>query len=129
LRQHGNAIQEVGLRVLVVTFETISSAKAYVGETELPWPLLVDESARLYAEYGMEQGSLWTVMGLHSWWKYISLLLRGRRLRRPTGNIQRLGGDILIDPTGMVRVHYVSQTPADRPSCENLLRSVRNLPQ
>jgi hypothetical protein len=56
---------------------------------------------------------------------YLRLMLRGRRLRLPTGDTAQLGGDVLIDPAGVVRVHHVGSGPADRPAIEALLDVVR----
>lgn len=97
----------------------------YVRDTGLDWPILIDESLALYHAYGMERGTLWQVWGPPSWWAYIKLLARGRRLRRISGDVLQLGGDVLIAPDGTVRYHYVGRGPADRPSVAELLSVVR----
>jgi hypothetical protein len=125
LQQQADAIQTVGLRVLVVTFEGASPARRYVDETQLPWPLLIDEKRELYQAFTMGAGSRWDVLGPASWSVYFKLMARGRLPRRPTGDITQLGGDVLIDPSGIVRLHHVGTGPADRPSVESLLHVVR----
>jgi len=72
----------------------------------------------------MHRGSFWAILGPKSWDVYLKLLFRGRRLRVPAGDIYQLGGDVLIDPRGIVRLHHVGRTPADRPSVESLLSFV-----
>jgi hypothetical protein len=52
---------------------------------------------------------------------YLSLLLRGRRLRRPEGDPLQLGGDFLIDREGILRFVHRSRTPADRPDPDLLV--------
>ena len=94
---------------------------AYVRETRLSWPILVDHERKLYKAYGMEQGKAWNLYGPPAIWTYLKLLGRGRRLRRPGTDIHQLGGDVLIDPQGMVRLHYVGVGPADRPTISALL--------
>ena len=59
-------------------------------------------------------------------WTYAKLLLRGHRLQDSNGDVLQLGGDILIDPGGYVRLHHVGKSPADRPAVESMLRVVRN---
>ena len=113
------------IKVVVVTFEAGSVAQAYVSENNLPWPLLVDESRALYAAYGMERGNWWNIYGPGPWLVYAKLLLKGRRLRRLRGNFDQLGGDVLIDPEGIVCLHHVGSGPADRPSVKTLLDLVR----
>jgi hypothetical protein len=55
----------------------------------------------------------------------MKLLLRGRKVRRPSGDVYQLGGDVLIDPSGIVRLHHVGSGPADRPTVHSLLQAVR----
>ena len=43
----------------------------------------------------------------------------------PTDDVYQLGGDVLIDPEGTIRLHHVSRIPIDRPSVESLLEVVR----
>jgi hypothetical protein len=125
LRQHERELDDLAVQVAVVTFQAGPVVEAYLRETRLPWPVLIDESRSLYRAYGMERGGLWDVWGPASWWIYLKLLLRGRRLRAPAGDVHQLGGDVLIDPNGIVRRHHVGSGPADRPAVESLLESVR----
>ena len=125
LRQHEAALEELGVAVLIVTFEAGSLARAYVEDTRLPWPLVVDESRALYAAYGMLRGRAWDIWGPATWLAYARSLARGGALRRATGDVSQLGGDVLIDPEGLVRVHHAGRGPADRPPVASLLAVVR----
>lgn len=113
------------MKVLVVTFEAGPVAMAYVKEANMNWPLLVDESRALYAAYGMDRGRWRDIFGWSAWSIYAKLLFQGRQLRRSSGDVRQLGGDVLIDPTGVVRLHHVGSGPADRPSVSSLLDLVR----
>jgi hypothetical protein len=125
LRQHEAALEGLGVAVLVVTFEAGFLARAYVEDTRLAWPLVVDESRALYAAYGMLRGRAWDIWGPATWLAYARSLARGGALRRATGDVSQLGGDVLIDPDGIVRVHHVGSGPADRPSVQSLLAVIR----
>lgn len=117
------------MQVVAVTFEAESVAAAYVGETGLDWPMLVDRQRTLYAAYGMERGRWRDIMGLASWKLYAKLMAGGRRLHRPTGDTRQLGGNVLIDRQGTVRLHHVGAGPADRPSVAQLLELVDSRPE
>lgn len=125
MRRHEDEIEALGLRALVVTFEGAEAADAYVRETGLRWPLLIDPSRALYAAYGMGRGRWWQIWGPATWWIYARLIARGRRPRPPTGDVDQLGGDVLVDPAGSVVLHHVGSGPADRPAVPVLLDAVR----
>ena len=124
LHQHVDELNARKIDVLVVTFESTSRAREYEASTEIPWPIVNDTDRSLYAAYGMGIGSRGNVYGLSSWWVYAKLMARGRRLQRPQGNFRQLGGDVLIDPEGIVRLHYIGSGPADRPSVQSILDCV-----
>ena len=115
----------MGAEVCVVTFEALPTAKDYVRQTQLPWPLLVDESRSLYKAYSMQRGDAWNIYGPASIWVYMKLLVRGRRLRKPGSDVHQLGGDILIDPNGVVQIHHVGAGPADRPAVSTLIQRMK----
>lgn len=118
-------MDRLGIKVCVVTFEREFFVRAYIDETNMPWPILIDENRDLYTAYGMERGRASDILGLRSWWTYAKLLFRGRRLRRGEGDIYQLGGDVLVDPDGIVRLHHVGIGPADRPEVSTILDVVR----
>ncbi len=125
MRQHENEFPILGLRIVVVTFEARERAEEYVRETDLTWPLLIDRPRALYSAYGMGRGRRAAIWGPATWWAYAQLIARGRRVRRPTGDVQQLGGDVLVDPTGSVTLHHVGKGPADRPPVRAILGLIR----
>jgi AhpC/TSA antioxidant enzyme len=125
LRQHAADLDRLGVQVVVVTFQGLFMAQAYARQTQLAWPILVDEALTLYAAYGMERGRWWDIWAPASWWMYAKLLLRGRRLQPSAGDPLQLGGDVLIDRGGIVRLHHIGRGPADRPAVEAILEVVR----
>ena len=125
LQQRQAEIDSCQLQVAAITFETPQRAKAYVDETQFPWPMLIDESRSLYRAYGMERGSFWAIWGPQNWGAYFKIMARGRMPRRPHDDVNQLGGDVLVDPDGIVRLHHVGRGPADRPSVDFLLEAVR----
>jgi hypothetical protein len=126
LRHHEKSLAELGIKVVVVTFEAGFLARRYVEETKLPWPLLVDENRELYRAYEMLFAGFWDIWGPKTWWAYLKEIVHGRLPKKSTGDISQRGGDVLIDPAGIVRFHHVGQGPSDRPSPDAILRIVRS---
>ena len=126
LRHREDELNQLGVAVVVVTFQSGFLERAYVDETGLKWPLLVDDTRGLYRAYGMERGRAWNVFGPRSIWKYLTLMARGRRPRAASGDPWQLGGDVLVDPQGVIRLHHVGSGPADRPAVEKILGIVRS---
>lgn len=116
---------ELGVAVAVVTFEAGFLARQYAEESGLVWPLLVDEKRELYRGYGMLTASFWDIWGVKTWLAYAKAMIAGQKLHRSEGDISQRGGDVLIDPSGIIRLHHVGEGPADRPSVGQLLATIR----
>lgn len=108
----------------MVTFENDFFARSYVAETHLAWPLLIDTNRDVYRGYGMLAASFRDVWGPKTWLVYLKALLRGEKLRHSAGDVYQRGGDVLIDPAGIVRLHHVGSGPADRPAVATVLRTL-----
>jgi hypothetical protein len=124
LRGREAELERKGVRVAVVTFEAGFLARSYAEETALSWPLLVDAERTVYRAYGMLSASVADVWGPRTWWAYLKALLRGETLRKSEGDVYQRGGDVLVDPDGVVRLHHVGRGPADRPSVDRILSLV-----
>ena len=124
LRQHELQLKERNVDVAIVTFDADFMTKAYVEQTGLPWPLLVDSDHSVYDAYGMGQGSWWSIYGPVSIWNYLKLIFKGSGIHKPGSDYRQLGGDVLIDPEGIVRFYHGSESPHDRPSVKSLLSAV-----
>lgn len=124
LATHQAEIAALGVDVLAVTFEDVDRARRYHAETKMPWPLVVDADRAVYRAYGMTTGTWRELYGPRAIWHYLTVLLRGTRVRWPTGDTSQLGGDVLVDPQGIVRFEQVA-APGGRPTFETLAGTVR----
>jgi peroxiredoxin len=124
LRRRQQELDRLGVQVAIVSFEAGPLARAYAQETKLEWPLLVDENRELYHAYGMLEASAWDVWGPSTLIAYARELIRGNRLREAHGDVRQRGGDVLVDPQGIVRLHAVGDGPADRLPVEAILAPV-----
>lgn len=126
LQEIQSELDECNAAVAVVTFELNVVAENYVRQTSLPWPFLVDVNRTLYSAYGMSRGRWWDLSGPAVILEYFRLFAKGRTLKKTTGDVKQLGGDVVIDPSGIVRFHYVGVGPADRPSVDALTAVIRS---
>jgi peroxiredoxin len=117
-------LQQLGVETKIVTFDAHSLAIAYIREMAISWPLLLDPDLSVYKAYGMQRGDVWALFGLYSIWKYLRLIFRGRLPGKAGKDWMQLGGDVLIDPQGIIRLHYVSRNPHDRPDLAAILKTV-----
>lgn len=125
MRQRQSELDRLNIRVAVVTFEPAARAASYARQRGVEWPILIDRSLELYGAYGMHHGRWWDLYGPSAWWIYAKLLARGRRMGMPRSDVRHLGGNVLIDPDGRVRLHHVGRGPADRPPVDKLIERVR----
>ena len=114
-------LDRLEVQTLVVTFEGREAAREYLDETGLVWPLLVDTDRRLYRAYHMQKARLRHLWGFATIRAYGREALRGRFPRIPRADSVQQGGNVLIDPAGLVRYHHVGSGPADRPTVATVL--------
>ena len=109
----------------MVSFEANFLARQYIEDTSLGWTLLVDETRDLYRAYSMLNGSFWNIWGLKTWIAYFKELRKGHKPKESKGDVMQLGGDVLIDPKGIIRLHHVGIGPADRPTVDSIFGVMR----
>ena len=115
-----------GVEVLVVTFEDTEQALNYQREIDTVWPIIVDRDRELYEYFGMYKAGFWDLWGFSTWKVYLREMLKGNMPKAARDDIHQRGGDVLIDPEGMVRLHHIAKGPADRPEIENVIRIVES---
>lgn len=123
MRERKNELSTKNIKVVVVTFEAGFLARRYMEENSLEWPLLVDANRDIYRAYGMLDAGFWDVWGPSTWWAYLKEILRGHLPKKSSGDIRQRGGDVLIDPEGIVRLHHVGSGPADKPKIDTILQA------
>lgn len=109
---------------MVVTFDSKELASDYARSTGLEWPILLDGKRQLYRGYGIPRASLWTLFKPDVTWRYLEATFHGYRPGKPGCDFRQLGGNVLIDPEGIVRLNHVSTDPHDRPSAEYIVETL-----
>jgi peroxiredoxin len=125
LRDHEEEFSKQNVKIVVVTFEDSLLSRSYVEETSLTWPLIIDENRELYRSYGMLSASFWNIWGPKTWLVYLKEIIKGQKLKKSKADVMQRGGDVLIDPNGIVQMYYAGEGPADRPSVEMILKIIK----
>ena len=69
----------------------------------------------------MQRAKLRHLIGPTTLLAYAKEALRGTLPRRPTGDTTQQGGDVLVDPDGVVRFHHVGAGSGYRPQIVEIL--------
>jgi len=126
LRENEENLKTYNIKIVVVTFASQEIALKYRKETGISWPLLNDESRATYHAYGMASASFWDIWGPKTWWAYFKEIQKGHKPKKATGDIYQRGGDVLIDPGGIVHLHHVGAGPTDRPSVDTIFQILKS---
>jgi peroxiredoxin len=112
--------------VVTVSFGTAYWAQVWLQETGSPYPFLVDAERTAYHAYGLESSVFrsWSPANL---WYYTKAVVQKREMFGKRGDPHQLGGDFIIDPTGIVRLVHPSREPTDRPSLDQILAALQPL--
>lgn len=120
LCQHSNEFEALNTKVLVITFGSVLGAQTWLKETCTTFELLLDRDLTAYDAYGLEH-SLLRSWGIKTMLTYARLLLQGRKWRGIQGDSSQLGGDFIVDKSGIIQLAYRSHDPTDRPQIDQLL--------
>jgi len=125
LRQHNVQLEALRAQVMVISFGPMPGAQAWLKETGASFTLLLDPDRAAYRAYDLEH-SLVRSWGPGVWLRYAQLLLAGRRWRGIQGDSGQLGGDIVVDSSGIIRFVHRSHDPTDRPAVRQLLTELKS---
>jgi hypothetical protein len=83
----------------------------------------LDTEREAYKGFGMKH-SLRRSWGIMTFLYYLKAMLQGEKWRGIRGDSAQLGGDVVVDADGIIKLIHRSDFPIDRPSVDNLLASV-----
>jgi len=128
LRDDEDEFRRLGVQTLIISFGAEHWARAWLQATESPFPLLLDPERAAYQAYGLGRSFI-RVWSPKVMWHYLKLALAGEKLQPVQGDPHQLGGDVIVDAAGVIRLIYHSKDPVDRPPVAKLLAVLRNLAQ
>lgn len=126
LRLHEAELRSLNTETYVISFGAGSLARVWLEETGVPFTLLLDPERAAYQAYGLER-SLLRSWGPKTFLRYVKLLVSGRRWRGVQGDSGQLGGDLIVDAQGIIRLAHPSHDPTDRPAVAQLLAMLHEI--
>jgi len=124
LCQHLREFESLNVRIVLISFSRPDQARIWLNETNAPFTLLLDPQRKAYRAYGLEY-SLFRSWAPNVWIRYAQLILRGRKWRGIQDDSGQLGGDVVVDSSGRIRLFHRSHDPTDRPDIHVLLTALR----
>jgi hypothetical protein len=110
--------------IAVITFAAPERLAAHRDHLDIPFDVVADVDRRMYQLLGAERGGNRQIWSLGTLRMYAGLLLRGRRLRKPTEDIHQLGADAVVGRDGRLRYLSLPSTPDARPPVSDLIAAL-----
>jgi len=107
-------------KVVIISFGIPALVQKWIKETQSSFQFLIDLDKKAYQVYGLES-SLLRSWSPKIWLAYARLMAQGRKWRGIQGDSGQMGGDLIVDQKGIIRMAYRSHDPADRPKIEEIL--------
>ena len=124
LRQYLKLFGKPELSLLPISFETDPNLSITAVGQPPALNYFVDPERTLYHHYSMHSAGFWDIWGPRSWMAYMKLLVKGQKIRKSGSDIHQRGGDVLIDPNGIIRLHHVGAGPGDRPQIQDIFNLI-----
>jgi hypothetical protein len=129
LRDQSGLLDQLDATVLVISFEELATLRRFGWFRDLPFTVLSDPSRRLYGAFGLQTRSLLRLFDRQTIMAYKRAFVHGHLPSLRHTDLRQLGGDVVLDRAGDVVFVHRSETPADRPPVEVLLRMLRETGQ
>jgi len=126
LHHHQQEFETRHTDIFIIGFEKEQRARDWIRRAKVTYPFLLDLDRAVYKAYGLERSILraWHPRVL---WFYFKRFLKGKGVPIFRADPSQLGGDVLIDREGHIRLYYPSKDSMDRPSVAKLLAAIDNI--
>lgn len=129
MRDRKRLLDELDASVLVISFEHPATLRRFGWYRNLPFIVLSDPSRRLYDVFGFPTGSLSRLFDRETIMSYARGFIHGRVPRFRRTDFLQLGGDVVLNRAGQAVFVHRSESPADRPAVDLLLRMLSDAGQ
>ena len=123
---HQRTLDQLRINVLPISFQRPQVRTLPAAGDPPPVDYFLDLEKSLYHHYGMFSAGFWDLWGPRTWLVYLKLLAKGQKLIKSEGDVEQRGGDVVIDPAGIIRLHHIGSGPGDRPDIDSVLAMIKN---
>jgi hypothetical protein len=110
--------------IVVVTFTAPGRLAAHRSHLHVPFRFVADPERELYRLLGAERGTHRAVWSPGTLRMYARLVRTGRRLQRPTEDVNQLGADAVVGRDGRLRYLSLPTSPDRRPPVDELIAAL-----
>jgi hypothetical protein len=124
LRDHEQAFREKGARLAAIGLGDVHYAQAFRAESEITFPLLVDDQRQAYRAAGLRSASLLHLLRSDNSLARARARAAGHQQHRLGRNPFQLGGSFVFGPGNVDLYTHISQTFGDNASPAELLAAL-----
>lgn len=128
-REHVLQLQQIDwsqepVEIVVISFEEPAVVTRYRDEAGIHFRVIADPGRQLYRLFEMQRAAVSQIINWRSLQGYLGLVFGKRRAVKWPSNHDylQLGGDVVVDPQGLIQLHHASTAPDDRPELEQVRR-------
>ena len=120
-------LQRLGAEVLVVSFTPPARVAAYVAKYPQPFLVVSDPTRAGYRAFDLDRTTVGSLFRPGVIGRYLKHMVGGWLPKKPGAgeDVLQLGGDFLLDQSGVLRYAHPSKEPTDRPSAAEIVEQVK----
>jgi len=122
-----NEFAKLNTRVFIISFGTLPALQQWMNEVCGTFTVLLDRDRTVYQSYGLEYSRLRSHHPRVVWLYIKRWFQRGEFFDSHGDDTSQLGGDFIVDKSGLLRLVHPSQDPTDRPSVDGLIETLKEL--
>jgi hypothetical protein len=121
-------IEEMGAKVLVVSFARPDKVAAFLEKHPQPFPVVCDPTLTAYRELQMKRTTWLTFFRPDVTARFLKMMVHGQKLAKPdpADDLLQLGGDFALASDRRLIYSHPSVEATDRPTNDDLLSALRS---
>lgn len=121
-------IEEMGAKVLVVSFSRPDKVAAFLERYPQPFPVVCDPALTAYRAFQLQRTTWLTFFRPDVTARFLKMMVRGQKPAKPdpADDLLQLGGDFVLAADRRLVYSHPSVEATDRPTKDELLAALRS---